>query len=128
MDTLLQDLRYAIRLLRRSPGFAVAAILTLALGMGANTVMFSVLNTVLLRPLPYPNPDKLVQIWETDSRRGDMHGVVSAYNFVDWRNQSQTIDQMATYSFSDVVLAGQKTPVRISAVFVSAGFFEVFQI
>jgi len=128
MATLLQDLRYAVRLLRRSPGFAIAAILTLALGMGANTVMFSVLNTVLLRPLPYPHPDQLVQIWETDSRRGDTHGPISPYNFVDWRSQSQTFAQMATYDYNAVVLTGQKSPVRLSSLFVSAGFFDVFQI
>jgi putative ABC transport system permease protein len=110
METLLHDFRYAFRLLRKSPGFAVAAVLTLALGMSANTVMFSVLNTVLLRPLPYPQPDRLVQIWETDARRGDMHNVVSPYNFLDWRSQSQSFEQMATYEYNSVVLTGQKAP------------------
>ncbi len=103
METLYHDFRYAVRLLRKSPGFAVAAVLTLALGMSANTVMFSVLNTVLLRPLPYPQPDRLVQIWETDARRGDMHNVVSPDNFLDWRSQSQTFEQMTTYEYSSVV-------------------------
>jgi predicted permease len=125
METVLHDLRYALRLLRRSPGFAVAAVTTLALGMGANTVMFSVLNTVLLRPLPYPSPDRLVQIWETDSRRGEMHGVVSPYNFVDWRSQSQAFAQLATYDYNSLVLTGQKVPARMFGVFVSAGFFDV---
>ena len=128
MESLLQDFRYALRLLRKSPGFAIAAVLTLALGMGANTVMFSVLNTVLLRPLPYPKPDRLVQIWETDSRSGDMHGVVSPYNFVDWRSQSQSFEQMATYDYNSVVLTGQNVPARLSALFVSAGFFDVLKI
>jgi putative ABC transport system permease protein len=128
MYTLLQDVRYALRMMRRSPGFSLAAILTLALGMGANTVMFSVLSTVLLRPLPYPHPDRLVQIWETDSRRGDMHGPVSPYNFTDWHQQSRTFAQMATYDYTSVVLTGQKAPVRLSANFVTAGFFDVFQI
>jgi len=71
-----------------------------------------VLNTVLLRPLPYPQPDRLVQIWETDVRRGDLHGVVSPYNFLDWRSQSQTLSRMATYEYSSVVLTGQKAPAR----------------
>jgi putative ABC transport system permease protein len=128
METLVQDFRYALRLLRKSPGFAVAAVLTLALGMSANTVMFSVLNTVLLRPLPYPNPDRLVQIWETDARRGDMHNVVSPYNFLDWRSQSQTFEQMATYEYSSVVLTGQKAPARLSALFVTASFFDVLKV
>ena len=128
METLLQDFRYAFRLLRKSPGFAVAAVLTLALGMSANTVMFSVLNTVLLRPLPYPQPDRLVQIWETDARRGDMHNTVSPYNFLDWRNQSQSFEQMATYEYNSVVLTGQKTPARLSALFVTASFFDVLKV
>jgi putative ABC transport system permease protein len=125
METLWQDFRYAFRLLRKSPGFAVAAVLTVALGMSANTVMFSVLNTVLLRPLPYPQADRLVQIWETDTRRGDMHNTVSPYNFLDWRAQSQKFEQMATYEYSSVVLTGQKTPPRLSTLFVTASFFDV---
>jgi len=128
METLFQDFRYALRLLRKSRGFAVAAVLTLALGMSANTVMFSVLNTVLLQPLPYSNPDRLVQIWETDARRGDMHGTVSPYNFVDWRSQSQTFEQMATYEYNSVVLTGQKSPARLTALFVTANFFDVLKV
>jgi putative ABC transport system permease protein len=128
MESLLQDIRYALRLLRRSPGFAAAAILTLALGMGANTVMFSVLNTVLLRPLPYPQPDRLVQIFETDPQHGEMRGPVSAYNFLEWRKQSHTFAEIATYSYNPVVLTGQKTPQRLNAEFVSAGFFDVFHV
>jgi putative ABC transport system permease protein len=127
VETLFQDFRYALRLLRKSPGFAVAAVLTLALGMSANTVMFSVLNTVLLRPLPYPQADRLVQIWETDARRGDMHNVVSPYNFLDWRTQSQSFEQMATYEYNSVVLTGQKSPARLSALFVTASFFDVLK-
>jgi putative ABC transport system permease protein len=125
MESLLQDLRYALRLLRRSPGFAAAAILTLALGMGANTVMFSVLNTVLLRPLPYPQADRLVQIWETDARQGHLRGPVSLYNLLEWRKQSRTFAEMASYEYNPVVLTGT-TPRRIQSEFVSAGFFDVY--
>ncbi|HYL93353.1 MAG TPA: ABC transporter permease, partial [Alphaproteobacteria bacterium] len=125
MESLLQDVRYALRTLRKSPGFAIAAVLTLALGMGANTVMFSVLNAVLLRPLPYPHADRLVQIWETDTRLGDNRGPVSPYNFVDWQGQAKSFARMAAYNYTSVVLAGQKAPVRLSASFVTAGFFDV---
>jgi putative ABC transport system permease protein len=128
MTTLLQDLRYALRLLRKSPGFAIAAVLTLALGMGANTVMFSVLNTVLLQPLPYPQPDRLVQIWETDTHLDSAHSVVSPYNFVDWRSQSKNFEAMSTYDFSSAVLTGQKVPVRLGIVFVAAAFFDVMKV
>jgi putative ABC transport system permease protein len=128
MGNLLQDFRYALRQFHKSPGFAIAAVLTLALGMGANTVMFSVLNTVLLRPLPYPEPNRLVQIWETDSRRGVTHGVISPQNFLDWRSQGESFEQMATYSSSSVILTGQKVPARLSASFVTASFFDVLKI
>src|SRR5438270_8114085 len=128
METLYQDFRYALRLLRKSPGFAVAAVLTLALGMSANTVMFSVLNTVLLRPLPYPEADRLVQIWETDARRGDTHNTVSPYNLLDWSTQSQSFEQMATYEYNSVVLTGQKSPARLSTLFVTASFFDVLKV
>src|ERR1700757_2648398 len=128
MNTLLQDLRYSLRLLRKSPGFATAAVLTLALGMGANTVMFSVLNTVLLRPLPYPQPDRLGQIWETDSHLDSVHSVISPYDFVDWRSQSQSFESMSTYNFDSAVLTGQKAPVRLGIVFDTAAFFEVMKV
>lgn len=127
MDTLFHDLRYAVRMLRRSPGFAAAAVLTLALGMGANTVMFSVLNTVLLRPLPYTQPDRLLQIWETDSARGETQGPISPYDFLDWQKQSATLEATATYSFGKPVLSGQKIPTLINAVHTTADFFAVFK-
>ncbi|HUK91975.1 MAG TPA: ABC transporter permease, partial [Blastocatellia bacterium] len=128
MDSLLQDVRYSLRLMRKSPGFAIAAVATLALGMGANTVMFSVLNTVLLRPLPYPQADRLVRIVETDSRQGTTHDPVSPYNFLDWRNQSKSFVDMATYDTTSLVLTGQKAPARLGAIMVSASFFDVFQV
>ncbi len=128
MENLLLDLRYALRVMRRSPGFSLAAVLTLALGMGANTVMFSVLYTVLLRPLPYPQPDRLVQIWETEPRQGQSRGPVSPYNFLQWQKSSQTFSEIATYSYNPLVLSGLKTPVRINGEFVSADFFKVLQV
>lgn len=126
MKDLLQDVRYAIRLLRKSPGFTTAAVFTLALGMGANTVMFSVLNTVLLRPLPYPQPDRLVQIWETSQRQHDNRGVVSPYDFLQWQKHASGFAEIATYSYEPLVLTGVKTPQRLSGQFVSSRFFNVF--
>jgi putative ABC transport system permease protein len=128
LSAAIQDIRYTLRLLRRSPSFAVAAVLTLGLGMGANTVMFSVLNTVLLRPLPFPHPDRLVQIWETEPRQGEMRGPVSPYDYLVWRKQSQNFADIATISYEPLVLTGLKSPTRISAQFVSAGYFNVFQV
>jgi putative ABC transport system permease protein len=128
MKDLLQDIRYAVRLLRKNPGFAAAAILTLALGMGANTVMFSVLNTVLLRPLAYPQPDRLVQIWETSPRQHENRGVVSPFNFLQWQKSTQTFAEIATYSYQPLVLTGVKTPQRLTGELVSSRFFDVFGI
>jgi putative ABC transport system permease protein len=128
MDSLLQDVRYALRLLRNAPGFAIAALLTLALAMGVNTMMFSVLNTVLLRPLPYPHSERLVQIWETDPHNHVDRGPVSPYNFLEWRKHSRSFSDIATYDYNTAILNGLKTPQRISTQLVSADFFAVFQV
>src|SRR5437764_15001123 len=126
MSSFFQDLRYGLRALRRAPTFSVAAILTLALGLGVNTVMFTVLNTVLLQPLPYSHPDRLVQIWETDSSRGELRGPVSPANFLDWQAQSSNFAQMATYESNTVVLSGGQVPKRMNVLFVSSAFFDIF--
>lgn len=128
MGSLLHDLRYAVRMLRKSPGFTAGALLTLALGIGINSAMFSVLNQVLLRPLPYPDPGQLVQVWETNARHGTARDPVSAYNLLDWKAQSHTLDQIAAYGYDSLVLGGGQTPLRVSAVAVSSGFFETFQV
>ena len=91
MDTLFQDLRYAVRTLRRSPSFTLAAVACLALGIGANTAIFSVIDGVLLRPLPFRDPSSLVMVWETDVRRGQDRNVVSPANYLDWRAQTSIV-------------------------------------
>ncbi len=85
IESLIQDLRFGLRMLRNSPGFTATAILTLALGIGANTAIFSVVDAILLRPLPYPEPGRLVRIWESSSRRDSPRNVVNPFNFMDWR-------------------------------------------
>ena len=94
VEQLAQDLRYGARLLRRSPAFSIVAVLTLALGIGANTAIFSVVNAVLLRPLPFPEPDRLVRIWES-SPTGFDRNVVDPYNFLIWRERTRSFQQMA---------------------------------
>jgi putative ABC transport system permease protein len=98
LDALRQDLAYALRMLRRNPGFTCTAVLTLALGIGANTAIFSVVNAVLLRPLPFPNADRLVMIFATDRQRGDDHDVSSFPDFVDWKNLNRTFDGLAAFT------------------------------
>ena len=97
MDTLFQDLRYAIRTLRRTPSFTLAAVACLALGIGANTAIFSVINGVLLRPLPLKDPSSLVMVWETAPQRGQNRNVVSPANYLDWRAQNSTFTDIGSY-------------------------------
>ena len=94
---MLNDLRYALRTLRRSPGFAASAILALALGIGANTAVFSVVYAVLLKPLPFPEPDRLVRLHERNAAQGIESGEVSYGTFVDWRARTRTLQGLAVY-------------------------------
>src|SRR5208282_1938506 len=123
METLLHDIRYALRQLRRSPGFAVVAVITLALGIGANTVIFSVVNGVLLSPLPFPQPDQLVTLHE--NKPNFEGGSLSFTNFRDWQKDNHTFSSMALsrkYAFS---LTGIGEAEQVNAVLVSADFFRV---
>src|SRR5262245_32865308 len=86
MKTLLLDLRYGLRMLRKKPGFTIIAVITLALGIGANTAVFSAVDAILLRQLPFPDPERLVMIWENDTEEGNSRNPVAPANFVDWRH------------------------------------------
>src|SRR5262245_1656003 len=108
MNSLLQDLRYGARMLLKKPGFTLIAVLTLALGVGATTAIFSVVNAVLLRALPYREADGLVIVWEK-SRRNDQN-VVSPANFMDWREQNNVFTEMAATFDSSAVLVGDGGP------------------
>src|SRR6202163_4095031 len=102
LDELVRDLRYGARMLRKSPGFTAVAVLTLALGIGANTAIFSLVNGVLLRPLPYRNPDRLTMVWEK-SRAGSPDNVGYA-TYLDWKAQNKSFEQLAIYSSWQPVL------------------------
>lgn len=128
LDALLRDVRFALRMSWKNPGFTVAAILTLALGIGANTAIFSVVNAVLLRPLPFDEPDKLVQIWHTPpqtSFRGIPKFAVSPANFLDWRSQSHTFEGMSAYGFGRYTLTGTGHPEPIRMVAATNGLFSI---
>src|SRR6266702_2343901 len=128
LDRLSQDLRYASRQLRSNPGFTVVTILVLALGIGANAAVFSVINAVLLRPLPFPDSGQLVQIWESNPSHGEIQETVSPWNFVDWQKQSTILAQMAVHEYESLTLATSGAPARMDATLVSSGFFQVFQV
>ena len=123
-----QDFRYAIRTLRNNPGFAVIAILTLTLGIGANTVIFSIVKAVFLRPLPYAEPDRLVMLWQRDPQKGTAQARVAPANFVDWREQNQVFDHMGFYpawgGAQTFRLVGHDGPERVAGAYGSAGLFR----
>ncbi len=121
LDTLLQDLRYALRMLAKSPGFAAIAILTLALGIGANTALFSVVNGVLLNPLAYPHAGELVAVYGTTV--GLDQGQITYLNFLDWQRGTQTLSSMAMYRNQDYNFVGTGEAERLSGYMISADFF-----
>ncbi len=127
MSTLLQDLRYAARSLARNRGFTAVAVLTLALGVGANTAIFSVLQAIVLRDLPYREPDRLAVMWTWNLQQNLPDG--SSYlNFRDWKEQSEAFEQMAAYvrpEFTRATLTGGDSSVRVNAGVVGPDFFEV---
>jgi len=124
METLLQDLRYSARMLRKSPGFTAVAALTLALGIGANTAIFSVVNAVLLRPYPYKDEDRLVWLWETSPP--GVHGSnPSPANFLDWQKQNKVFEQLEAINVRDFNLIGDANPERMRGMVITHGLFSL---
>ena len=125
MQAFRQDIRYALRLLVKQPGITSLAVVTLALGIGANTAIFSAVNAVLLRPLPYPDADRVVMIWEKRAREAVLDAPVAPADFVDWEKRQESFEAIAGMSTSAVDLTGAGEPVRLFAGVVSPGFFDV---
>src|SRR5689334_17919738 len=126
MDTLVQDLRFGLRQLRRTPAFTVAAVLALALGIGATTAVFTVLDRVVLRPLPYPDPDRLAMIWDTNPSKALTHERISPVTFHDYRGLSHVFMDGAGWWYPQVnVTEAGKEPLRVNAVEASGNFFSV---
>jgi putative ABC transport system permease protein len=122
--TLARDLRFAARMLRKSPGFTLVAALTLALGIGANTAIFSFADGVLLKPLPYAHPERIVMVWEKPPGY-DRNGI-STLNFLDWKAQNTVFDKMAAQRGGSMTLSGGAEPIELRASRVSASYFEIF--
>jgi putative ABC transport system permease protein len=123
MDRLWQDLRYGVRLLTRFPGVTAAALLALALGTGVNTALFSIVNTVLLTPLPFPDADELVQVWRTELPRLQF-GSASHPRYVDWRARNRVFEETGAYSPAGLTLTGRDAPERIGGARATASFFR----
>ncbi len=125
MNTLLQDIRFGLRMLLKSPSVSIVATIALALGIGANTAIFSVVNAVLLRPLPFPNPDTLVALFETDTQRGLQRGSHSYPNFMDIRAQNTVFERVSTYRSGDYIMTGRGEPARLQGAVVTADLFPL---
>jgi predicted permease len=124
IDTLMKDFRYGLLLLKRDPGFAFVAISVMAIGIGANTAMFSLMDAVLLKPMPYPEPEQIVRVWEAPtptSRNG-----ISTLNFVDWKRLSTSFEALSAVRGLNVALTGEGEPARLAGTLVSPDYFNVF--
>ena len=127
MNSLWQDIRYALRVLAKQPGFTAVVVLTLALGIGANTAIFSVVNAVILEPLPFSDSKQLVELHGTDAHLGDMHRALSYPDFADFRAQNRTLESVAAYDTNTATLSGSGEPRHLDTALVSANLFNVLR-
>lgn len=125
MDTLSKDVRYGVRSLLKRPAFTVVAIITLALGIGANTAIFSTVNALLLKPLPFPDQDRIVAVWEKMPSRGVERNECSVANYLDWKAQNKSFEQLGIYSWWSTNLTAGDTPERVQGFQVTANFLDI---
>ena len=125
IEHLIQDTRFGLRMLGKNPGFTSVAVLTLALGIGANTAIFSVVNQVLLQPLPYPHSDELVRLYESAPKAGWPQFSVAPPNFIDWRAQNDVFTDLAAFASQDYSLTGSDRPERVIGCLASSGLFTI---
>src|SRR5260221_5539309 len=123
LETFAQDVRFGLRMLRKSPGYTAMAVLTLALGIGANAAIFSVINAVLLRPLPFPKADRLVMVSERSPQRAEQP--ITLGNFSDWQAQNRAFDQMAAFYSANFNWTGSEGTTRLAGGYVTSGFFPI---
>lgn len=128
METLWRDIRYGVRMLTKDAGFTAIAVLTLALGIGANTAIFSILDAVLLKPLPFPEPQRLMAIWGTDSKNGETRRAISYPDFTDYRDQNHTLKSLAAYTDGTFTLTGNGDPAQLHGAVVSATLLSVLRV
>src|SRR5215204_6355328 len=126
MNTFLQDLRYGVRILLKQPGFTFVAVITLALGIGANTAIFSLVNSILLRPLPFREPDRVVRLIQASPKLGLATWGVSQADFAAYREQNRSFETVAIYNNTAINLTGEGEPERLPMANVTADFFKVF--
>jgi putative ABC transport system permease protein len=124
MEKLFGDVRYAVRNLIKRPGFTLIAVATLALGIGANSAIFSAINALLLNPLPFQNQDRVMSIWDKNPSRGVEHNEVTMANYLDWKAQNQSFDQLALYRWWSANVTGVDTPERVQGFLVTSNFMD----
>src|SRR6266496_1525539 len=127
MGTFWQDIRYGIRMLLKAPSVSIVATIALALGIGANSAIFSVVNAVLLRPLPFTNSEQLMTVWETDQQRGQERGSYSYPNLTDLRAQNRVFEHVAAYHDNDFIMTGRGEPARLQGAVVNADLFPLLE-
>src|ERR1700704_260544 len=129
MDTFFRDLRYSLRMLIKSPAFTAVAVLSIAIGIGANTTVFSVINAVLLKSVPYKDPNSLVLVWGDSRAEGSRgkHNQVSATDIADFRAQASVFEDVATYSGWFPIMSGESEAERVPAIQVGDGFFKIMK-
>src|SRR5262252_8644364 len=125
MEALLKDIRYGMRTLLRRPGFTAIAVITLALGIGVSTAIFSVVHAVLLRSLPYGAGDRLVMVWENNRNKGHDQNVINLGNFLDWKEQNHVFDDMAAFFDMSAKFTGDSEPEEIPAQIATTNLFSV---
>src|SRR6266545_1946397 len=125
MDSLLRDLKFSARSLLKRPALTIIAILTLAIGIGANSAIFSVVNALLLKPLPFPDPDRIVALWDKVPSRGLERNEVAVPNYLDWRAQNKTFEQVGLYSWWSTNLTGTDSPERVQGFQVTPNFLDI---
>ena len=125
MDSLLRDLKFSVRSLLKRPALTVIAITTLAVGIGANSAIFSTINSLLLRPLPFPDPDRIVALWDKVPSRGVERNEVTIANYLDWRAQNKTFEQLGIYRWWSTNLTGSDSPERVQGFQVTPNFLDI---
>ena len=125
METLFQDIRYGARMLRKQRGFTIIAIITLGLGIGANTAIFSLVYAVLIKPLPFSDPNRLVVVWEEHFAMGFRRSDAAPGNYAQWKNEQTVFEDMAAFAWRSLNLTGDGEPERLVAQGVTANFFKL---
>src|SRR5215510_8670020 len=128
MEIFFQDLRYGIRMLGKKPSFTILAVLALAIGIGANTAIYSVVNALLINPLPFPELDRLVALWEKIPDQGVDRNETAIANYLDWKAQNSTFENVALYSWWNANLGTIDPPERVQGFLVTANFLDTLAV